>query len=242
MILRLLLTGVLLLQGAQTARDYPITAVPLTDVTITDEFWKPRIERNRTVTIPHILRQNEITGRVDNFLKAANKKPGEYKGQRYNDTDIYKVLEAASYVLATGKDPELDRKVDDLIAILAAAQEPDGYLYTPRSVDPKNPAPGAGPERWSSLHTSHELYDMGHMIEAAVAHHRATGKRTFLEIGLKAAHLIVDVFGPDKRRERRPVNTKGSATTTPTSTRCWRQHPTPSPPTRTRSSTGRSTT
>jgi DUF1680 family protein len=181
--------------------DYPITPVPLTSVTINDGFWKARIERNRTVTIPHIFNQNETTGRVDNFLKAARKKPGEYQGQRYNDTDIYKSLEAASYVLAVTKDVDLDRKVDELIAIVAAAQEPDGYLYTPRTVDPQKPAPGAGPERWSYLHTSHELYDMGHMIEAAVAHHQATGKRNFLDVAVKAANLIAGVFGPGKRRD-----------------------------------------
>lgn len=181
--------------------DYPITPVPPTSVTITDAFWKPRMERNRSVTIPHIFRQNEITGRIDNFLKAAGKKTGAYTGQRYNDTDIYKALEAASYVLATADDPALRQKVDDVIAIVAAAQEPDGYLYTPRSVDPKNPAPGAGPERWSYLHTSHELYDMGHMIEAAVAHHQATGSRALLDVGIKAADLIVRVFGPDRRRD-----------------------------------------
>jgi len=78
------------------ARDYPIRAVPLTSVRITDDFWAPKIETNRTVTIPHIMRQNELTGRVDNFLKAAHKKDGPYRGQRYNDTDIYKVIEAAS--------------------------------------------------------------------------------------------------------------------------------------------------
>ncbi|MEO6214331.1 MAG: glycoside hydrolase family 127 protein [Vicinamibacterales bacterium] len=183
------------------ASDYPITPVPLTSVTITDAFWKPRMERNRTVTIPHIFTQNETTGRIDNFLKAAKAKPGSYQGQRYNDTDVYKALEAASYVLATRKDADLDRKVDALIAIVASAQEPDGYLYTPRSVDPKNPAPGAGPDRWSHLHTSHELYDMGHMIEAAVTHHQATGKRNFLEVAVKAANLITNVFGPGKRKD-----------------------------------------
>jgi DUF1680 family protein len=196
-----LVPGLVTPSGQKAAADYPIAPVPLTSVTITDGFWKARMDRNRTVTIPHILRQNEITGRVDNFLKAAKKKPGEYKGQRYNDTDVYKVLEAASYVLAVNKDPELDRKVDELIAIVAAAQAPDGYLYTPRTVDPEHPAPGAGPERWSYLHTSHELYDMGHMIEAAVAHHQATGKRNFLEVGIKAADLIAGVFGPDRRRD-----------------------------------------
>src|SRR5262249_54391113 len=152
-------------------KDYPIRAVPLTSVRITDAFWAPKREINRTVTIPHIMQQNELTGRVDNFLKAARRKPGAYQGQRYNDTDVYKLVEAASWSLATHPDPALDAKLDELIAIVAAAQEPDGYLYTPRTVDPSNPAPGAGPERWSWLHTSHELYDQGHMIEAGVAHY-----------------------------------------------------------------------
>jgi len=183
------------------AKDYPITAVPLTAVKITDKFWAPKREINRTVTIPHIMQQNELTGRIDNFLKAAKKKSGPYQGQRYNDTDVYKIIEAASWSLATHPDPQLDKRVDELIAIVAAAQEPDGYLYTPRSVDPANPAPGAGPERWSWLHTSHELYDQGHMIEAAVAHYSATGKRNFLDVAIKSADLMAGVFGPDKRRD-----------------------------------------
>ena len=183
------------------AKDYPIRAVPLTAVKITDKFWAPKREINRTVTIPHIMQQNELTGRIDNFLKAAKRKSGPYQGQRYNDTDVYKIIEAASWSLATHPDPQLDKKVDDLIAIVAAAQEPDGYLYTPRSVDPANPAPGAGPERWSWLHTSHELYDQGHMIEAAVAHYSATGKRNFLDVAIKSADLMAGVFGPDKRRD-----------------------------------------
>ena len=183
------------------AQDYPIAAVPLTSVRITDRFWAPRREVNRTVTIPHILHENDITGRVDNFLKAAHRKDGPYQGQRYNDTDVYKVIEAASWTLATMPDPLLENKVDELIGIIAAAQEPDGYLYTPRTVDPKNPAPGAGPERWSWLHTSHELYDQGHMIEAAVAHYSATGKRTFLDVAIRSADLICRTFGPDARRD-----------------------------------------
>lgn len=185
----------------QAAGDYPITAVPLTAVTLTDHFWAPRLETNRTVTIPHILKQNEITNRVANFLKAAKKMDGAYQGQRYNDTDIYKILEAASYSLAVHPDPALDTQVDDLIAIVAAAQEPDGYLYTPRTVDPANPPPGIGPDRWSYLHTSHELYDQGHMIEAAVAHFQATGKRTFLTIATRSADLMVKTFGPSLRRD-----------------------------------------
>ena len=191
----------LLVQPAAPARDYPIAPVPLGNVTVNDEFWGPRLERNRVVTIPHVFAQNELTGRIDNFLKAARKKSGAYQGQRYNDTDIYKILEAASYALAGRMDPALAARVDEVIAIVAAAQEPDGYLYTPRTVDPANPAPGAGAERWASLHTSHELYDMGHMIEAAVAHHQATGKRTLLDVAIKAADLIAGTFGADRRRD-----------------------------------------
>ena len=175
---------------------YPIQAVPANAVQLTDRFWRPRLEINRTVTIPHIMRENEETGRVDNFLKAARRVDGPYKGQRYNDTDVYKIIEAASYLLRLGPDPALDKKLDALIAIVAAAQESDGYLYTPRSVDPKNPAPGAGPERWSWLGTSHELYDQGHMYEAAVAHFQATGKRSLLNVAIKSADLVCKVFGP----------------------------------------------
>ena len=181
--------------------DYPIRAVPLTAVRITDDFWRPRIDVDRTVTIPHIMRQNEQTGRVDNFLKAAHKLSGPYKGQRYNDSDVYKVVEAASYSLAAHPDPALDKKLDDLIAIIAAAQEPDGYLYTARTADPQNPPPGTGPERWSYLHTSHELYNAGHMYEAAIAHFQATGKRTFLDVAIKNADLVCSVFGPDAHHD-----------------------------------------
>ncbi len=187
--------------AAAEAPPYPIQAVPLTAVRLTDSFWRPRLETNRTVTIPHILQENELTGRVANFLKAAHAAPGAYQGQRYNDTDVYKVIEAASYALAQAPDPILDKQLDDLIAIVAKAQEPDGYLYTPRTVDPRNPAPGAGPERWSWLATSHELYDQGHMIEAGVAHFHATGKRTLLDVAIKSADLICRVFGPNARHD-----------------------------------------
>ncbi|HWT46395.1 MAG TPA: beta-L-arabinofuranosidase domain-containing protein [Vicinamibacterales bacterium] len=186
---------------ASPPKDYPIRPVPLTSVRITDRFWAPKSEINRTVTIPHIMHENEITGRVDNFLKAAGKQTGPYQGQRYNDTDVYKVMEAASWSLLDHPDPQLSKKLDDLIEIIAAAQQPDGYLYNPRTIDPKNPAPGAGPERWSWLLTSHELYDQGHMIEAAVAHYSATGKHNFLEVAIKSADLMVDTFGPGKRRD-----------------------------------------
>jgi len=187
--------------GPTAPPDYPISAVPLGRVRLTDGFWQTRAEINRRVTIRHILAQNEATGRVANFLKAAGKLEGAYEGQRYNDTDVYKVIEAASDVLASTPDPMLAQRLDALIAIIGAAQEPDGYLYTPRSVDPADPPPGVGPERWSYLHTSHELYVAGHLYEAAVAHYEATGKRTLLDIAIRNADLVCETFGPGTRLE-----------------------------------------
>jgi hypothetical protein len=183
-------------------KDYPVRPVPFTDVRLTDAFWAPRLETNRTVSVPYALRMNEETGRVDNFRKAARLMPGPYTGKRYNDSDIYKAMEGAAYTLRLHPDPGLERKLDDLVALIGKAQEPDGYLYTARTVDPAHPAPGAGPERWSTLRVSHELYNAGHMYEAAVAHYQATGRRAFLDIALKNADLLVRTFGtgPGQRR------------------------------------------
>jgi DUF1680 family protein len=183
-------------------KDYPIRPVPFTDVKLSDKFWAPRLETNRTVSIPYALKMNEETGRVDNFRKAARLMTGPYKGKRYNDSDVYKAMEGAAYTLLLHADPGLEKALDDLVALIGKAQEPDGYLYTTRTLDPANPAPGAGPERWSNLRVSHELYNVGHMYEAAVAHFLATGKRSFLDIALKNADLLLRTFGPgpDQRR------------------------------------------
>jgi hypothetical protein len=148
--------------------DYPVKPVPFTQVKLTDCFWAPRLETNRTKSIPYAFRMNEETGRVDNFRKAARLVPGPHKGKRYNDSDVFKSMEAAAYTLLLRKDPELEKKLDELIKVIGKAQEPDGYLYTARTIDPANPAPGAGGERWSNLRVSHELYNVGHMYEAAV--------------------------------------------------------------------------
>jgi uncharacterized protein len=182
-------------------KDYPIRPVDFTRVQITDKFWAPKIETNRRESIPFAMKMNEETGRVDNFRKAARLIQGAYKGKRYNDTDVYKVIEGASYSLRLHPDPGLKKDLDDLIKIIGAAQEPDGYLYTARTVDPKNTPPGAGPERWYYLRGSHELYSSGHMFEAAVAHFMATGERTFLDIAIKNADMLVRTFGPDKRHD-----------------------------------------
>lgn len=189
-------------QGEKKAiKDYPIRPVDFTRVQITDKFWEPKMKTNRISTIPFAMKKNEETGRVDNFRKAARLMKGAYLGKRYNDTDVYKVIEGASYSLLLYPDPALKKELDDLIKIIGAAQEPDGYLYTARTVDPKNPAPGAGPERWYYLRGSHELYNSGHLFEAAVTHFLATGEKSLLEIAVKNADMLLRTFGPDKRHD-----------------------------------------
>jgi len=198
----LALSGCRARNAAPAALDYPIRPVPFTQVKFTDSFWTPRLETNRTVSVPYALRMNEETGRVDNFRKAARLISGPHQGRRFNDSDVYKSMEAAAYTLRLHPDAALEKTLDDLIALIAKAQEPDGYLYTTRTNDPAHPAPGAGPERWSNLRVSHELYNVGHMYEAAVAHFQATSKRTFLAIAEKNAGLLLRTFGtgPGQRR------------------------------------------
>jgi uncharacterized protein len=181
------------------AQDYPIAPVPFTSVTLRDSFWTLRLETNRAATVEACFRRCEETGRIDNFAKAGKLKPGEFRGIRYDDSDVFKVIEGASYALALRPDPALDSYLDDLIAKIAAAQEPDGYLYTCRTINPEKLPRDTGKERWSFLQHSHELYNVGHMYEAACAHFQATGKRTLLDVALKNAALIEWVFGPGKR-------------------------------------------
>ena len=195
-----MLATLLLAAPIALPRDYSIHAVPMTAVTIDDGFWAPKLEVNRTVTIPHILKENDDTGRVANFEKAAGRKTGAYEGRRFNDTDIYKIIEAASYSLALVPDPRLGTKLDELIQLIAESQEKDGYLFPARTIDPQHPAPGVGPERWMYENGSHELYNSGHLYEAAVAHFEATGKRTLLDVAIKNADLVGGSFGPPGRR------------------------------------------
>ena len=184
---------------AQKMHDYPITPVSFTKVDINDSFWKPRLETNRKVTIPYDFEKCEETKRIQNFEIAAGLKEGDFVGIRYNDSDVFKIMEGAAYSLANHPDPELEKYLDELIAKVAGAQEDDGYLYTTRTINPENPAQNAGEERWSNLDQSHELYNVGHMYEAAVAHFQATGKRTFLDVAIKNADLIASIFGQDKQ-------------------------------------------
>ena len=171
-------------QAPSPTRDYPVQPVPFTAVKLTDGFWAPRIEVNRTATVPVAFEQCERTNRVDLFVRAAQVLRGEEPANRnppgypFDDTDVYKVIEGAAYTLSVHPDPRLDAYVDGLIAKIAAAQEPDGYLYTTRTINPKEPHRWAGPERWVlERDDSHELYNLGHLFEAASAHYLATGKQ-----------------------------------------------------------------
>ena len=191
---------VLSAQSPVAIKNYPITAVPSSAVKVTGGFWAPKLETNRTVTIPHIFDQNEITGRTDNLRKGAGLKTGEYQGRRFNDTDVYKIIEAASFSLINHPDPALSAKVDDLIGIIAKAQQPDGYLMPARTINPQKPAPGLGLERWEYENTgSHETYNAGHLIDAAVTHFMATGNKSLLNVATKNADLLRSVFGPTAR-------------------------------------------
>ncbi len=181
--------------------DYPIQPVPFTDVHIEAGFWLPRMETNRKVTVPYDFQKCEETGRNSNFAKAAGMIPGDFEGIFFNDSDVFKIIEGAAYTLALHPDPELDAYLDDLIGKIAGAQEEDGYLYTARTINPEKPGGGASGPRWGNIRDLHELYNVGHLYEAAVAHYQATGKRTLLDVAIKNADLIAREFGPGKRQD-----------------------------------------
>ena len=183
-------------------KGYSITPVPFDKVKINDAFWSPRMEVNRNVTLWHVLNECARTGRFDNLAFAAGLKKGKYTGYQFNDSDVYKTIEGASYILATNPDQRLDHYLDSIITIIAAAQDADGYLYSPKKLITAEYQPPGGKERWvGEKDGSHELYCAGHLYEAAVAHTLATGKRNLLTIALKNADLVCSTFGPNGRHE-----------------------------------------
>ncbi len=184
-------------------KDYPIQAVSSQKVELTDNFWSKRIATNRDVTIPYCFQKCEETHRIANFEVAGGLIDGTFEGIRYNDSDVYKIMEGAAYSLQQKYDPKLDKYLDDLIAKIAAAQEDDGYLYTIRTIKGDSAmTEREGKHRWEMVRMhSHELYNVGHMYEAAVAHYNATGKTNFLDVAKKNAELILSVYGPDKRHD-----------------------------------------
>jgi hypothetical protein len=181
-------------------RDYPIHPVPFRHVRITGGFWAPILRTNRRETLPFIFQKCEEYGRVSNFELASRLKSGEHRGfYPFDDTDLYKVLEGASYSIAIHPDPQMESYLDHLIAIIAAAQEKDGYLFTPLTNNCERLRHRIGRARWEKLaEGSHELYCCGHLFEAAVAHYRATGKPSLLDVAIRNADLLVREFGPGK--------------------------------------------
>lgn len=186
-------------QKAQ-ANNYPISPVPFTSVKVSPgTFWGQRLEASREVTIPLAFSKCEETGRYKNFEQAAH--PSEdYKvgGLSFDDTDPYKTIEGASYLLQTYPDKKMEAYIDSVLNIIATAQEPDGYLYTSRTMNPKHPHEWAGDTRWSKEEDlSHELYNLGHMVEGAIAHYQATGSRKFLDIAIRYADCVCKEVGPN---------------------------------------------
>ncbi|MEE4177204.1 MAG: beta-L-arabinofuranosidase domain-containing protein, partial [Bacteroides sp.] len=177
--------------------DYPIRPVPFNQVRVTDQFWAPRIQRNAEVTIPIAFQQSEETGRIKNFKVAAGLEEGGFCSlYPFDDSDVFKIMEGASYSLQTYPDPQLEAYLDTLVYYISLAQKEDGYLYTNRTILGDSAHPWAGKERWELVHElSHELYNLGHLFEAAVAHYQATGKREFLDVAIKAADLVDESFG-----------------------------------------------
>lgn len=200
----IIIMGIIILSGCSRKEvskkygDYPFQPVEFTKVHFNDNFFMPRLDTNRLVTIPYDFDKCERTHRIDNFAVAGGLKDGEFVGFRYNDSDVFKVIEGAAYSLHNNPDAELEDYLDNLIEKIAAAQEDDGYLFTCRTIDPDNVPDAAGEKRWSNLKDSHELYNVGHMYEAAVAHYQATGKRSLLDVAIKSADLICETFGPEE--------------------------------------------
>lgn len=166
--------------------------VNFSQVKITDDFWLPRIDKHAEVTLPACIRQCEVeTQRVKNFAIAGGMEQGEFKGLVYDDSDLYKMIEGCSYSLMNHPNPELEKKLDDIIAKIAAAQQEDGYLMTYFILGNLN-------ERWTNM-DKHEMYCCGHLIEAAIAYYNATGKRSLLDVAIKYANHIDNTFGAGKK-------------------------------------------
>lgn len=188
----------------QNTDGYPITPIPFTSVRVeSNSFWGQRLEASRKVTIPLAFSKCESEGRYTNFSNAAEHMRDTTKvfkvngvGFSFDDTDPYKTIEGASYILQTYPDKELKLYIDSVLEVIASAQEPDGYLYTARTQNPNDPHHWAGPTRWSKVEDlSHEFYNLGHMVESAVAHYQATGERTFLDIAIRYADCVIREVG-----------------------------------------------
>lgn len=168
---------------------YPVSAVPAEAVRLeADGFWQERLRVNGAVTLPHVLKQCELTGRIDNFERAAGKLPGAHVGFHFNDSDVYKVVEGGLRQMAIAPDPAVQKQLDAIIAKIAGAQQKDGYIHP--WVTLQEPS-----QRWKKPEL-HELYSIGHLIEAGAEHFRLTGRRELLDVAERAARRVRDDFRP----------------------------------------------
>lgn len=169
-----------------------VNPVIFSKVVINDDFWKPKIDKVATKTLQACIYQTEEkTGRIRNFEKVARGKNEKHEGVFYDDSDVFKAIEAMAYAIKTNGSKELEKKADEWIDKIAAAQQADGYLNTFYSLTGIQ-------NRWQDM-SMHEDYCGGHMIEAAVAYFDATGKRKFFDVAIRWANHFNDVFGPGKR-------------------------------------------
>ena len=180
--------------------NYPLKQIPFYSIKLIDKFWKNRLETNTSVTIPHVLRRCEKSKRIANFEIAGGLTTQKRTSKLpFDDSDVFKILEGVAYTLKLSPNAELEKYVDDIINKIAAAQEDDGYLYTRRTIDPEDPPIMSGRERWEKVTIySHELYNVGHLYEAAVAYYEATGKKSLINVAIKNAELILKFFGYGK--------------------------------------------
>lgn len=190
----LIIAGLLFGGSAATAQNalQQYQSVNFSKVRIIDNFWRPKLEKVSTVTIPVCIDQTEVkTPRIRNFEIAAGKRKGKFEGIFYDDSDVFKALEAIAYSLKNHPDAAREKKADEWIDLIAAAQLPDGYIntyYTLQFLD----------KRWTDM-SMHEDYNGGHLIEAAVAYFEATGKRKLLDVAIRFADHFDSLFGPGKR-------------------------------------------
>ncbi|MEM3137346.1 MAG: glycoside hydrolase family 127 protein, partial [Thermofilaceae archaeon] len=168
-----------------------LSPVPIENVRLNDAFWAPRLRTLVEVTIPSQYKLLEETGRLDNFRRAAGKIKGPFKGLVFNDSDVYKWIEAASFALAYEQRTDVKQLVDTVVKEVVEAQGADGYLNTYFTFEREK-------DRWSNLRDLHEMYCAGHLFQAAIARHRATGKRDLLDTAVKLADHIYEVFGPSR--------------------------------------------
>lgn len=208
-------------QKVSESTGYPINPVPFTSVKVTDNFWGQRLKASREVTIPLAFSKCEETGRYTNFVRSAQmmeleKNPAlkndpayaevakgvKIGGYSFDDTDVYKTIEGASYLLQTYPDKKLKKYIDSVLVIVASAQEPDGYLFTARTQNPAAPHEWATGKRWEKVEDlSHEFYNLGHMVEGAIAHYQATGKRNFLDIAIRYADCVCREIGDGENQQ-----------------------------------------